>query len=114
MPAIDAPASKWKGASIDERSTESLPLMAASTTAVSSTDRQIGPILSSDQHSAIAPVRETRPKVGRSPVVPQRWLGDVIEPSVSVPMANAQSAEAVADADPALDPLEPSFRFHGL
>lgn len=74
----------------------------------------MGPTLSSDGHSAMAPCRETRPKVGRKPVVPQRWLGEVIEPSVSVPMEKAQSPAAVADADPALEPLEPSSRFHGF
>jgi len=37
----------------------------------SSTPRVIGPNLSSDQHSVIAPVRGTRPYVGRSPVTPQ-------------------------------------------
>ena len=82
--------------------------------AVSSAARQIGPTLSSDQHSAMPPARDTRPKVGRSPVVPQRWLGDVIEPSVSVPMEKPHSPAAVADAEPALDPLDPSLRFHGL
>src|SRR5260370_34075444 len=88
--------------------------MAASTIAVSSTYRQIGPTLSSDQQSAIAPAREIRPNVGLSPVAPQRWLGDVMDPSVSVPIEKAHSPAAVAEADPALEPLEPSLRFHGL
>ena len=82
--------------------------------AQSSTERQIGPILSSVQHSAIAPARDTRPKVGRSPVVPQRCDGEVIEPSVSVPIENPQSPAEVAEAEPALDPLAPSFRLNGL
>src|SRR5271167_49934 len=111
MPAL---TSKWKGASIDERSAMSAPLMATSTIAVSSTDRQIGPTLSSDQHNVIAPARETRPKVGRRPVVPQRWQGEVIEPSVSVPIEKAHSPAAVAEAEPALVPLDPSLRFQGL
>src|SRR5256885_8645114 len=38
--------------------------------------------------SAIAPVRGTRPKVGRRPVVPQRVDGEEIEPSVSLPTEN--------------------------
>src|SRR4051812_32918825 len=83
------------------------PWMASSTTAQSSTARQIGPILSMLQHKAIAPVRGTRPNVGRRPVVPQRVLGEEIEPSVSVPIANATQPAAVADADPADDPLDP-------
>jgi len=103
-----------KGASIELRSAGSPPLIAASTSAQSSTERQIGPILSTDQQSAIAPARLTRPKVGRRPVVPQRCEGEVIEPSVSVPIANAQSPATVAEAEPALEPLEPSFRFQGL
>src|ERR1700722_19694399 len=103
MPEISAPASKRNGASIEKRSAPSGPLIAASTMPVSSTKRQMGPILSSDQQSAMPPARDTRPKVGRRPVVPQRWLGEVIDPSVSVPIP-----------DPALDPLEPSLRFQGL
>src|SRR5277367_668168 len=114
MREISASASKRNGASIEKRSALSAPLIAASTSPVSSTKRQIGPTLSSDQQSAMPPARGTRPKVGRRPVVPQRWLGDVIEPSVSVPIENAQRPAAVAEADPALDPLEPSLRFHGL
>ena len=46
--------------------------------------------------------------------MPQRWQGEVIEPSVSVPIAKAQRPAAVADAEPALEPLEPSLRFQGL
>jgi hypothetical protein len=60
------------------------------------------------------PVRGTRPNVGLSPVVPQRCDGEVMEPSVSVPIAKAHRPAAVAEADPAEDPLDPSFRFHGL
>ena len=48
----------------------------------------MGPSLSSDQHSVIAPVRGTRPKVGRRPVTPQRMLGATMLPSVSLPIAN--------------------------
>src|SRR5262249_30886453 len=75
---------------------------------------QIGPILSIDHESAMAPARLTRPKVGRSPVTPQRVDGDTIEPHVSVPIAKATQPAEVADADPADEPLEPSSRFHGL
>jgi len=44
----------------------------------------------------MAPVRATRPKVGRRPVDPQRCEGETMEPSVSVPMAKAHRAAAVA------------------
>ena len=37
-------------------------------------------------------------------MVPQRVEGETIEPQVSVPMANATSPAAVAEADPAEDP----------
>src|ERR1700735_3995987 len=109
MPEISAPASKQNGASIEKRSAPSAPLIAASTSPVSSTKRQMGPILSSDQQSAIPPARDTRPKVGRRPVVPQRWLGEVIDPSVSVPIEKSHRPAAGAGADPALGPLGPSF-----
>src|SRR5580658_6452457 len=114
MREISASALKRNGTSIEKRSAPSAPLIAASTTPVSSTKRQMGPTLSSDQQSAMPPARETRPKVGRNPVVPQRWLGEVIDPSVSVPIEKAHNPAAVAEADPALDPLEPSLRFQGL
>ncbi len=74
----------------------------------------MGPILSIDHDRAIAPWRLTRPKVGRSPVAPQRVHGDRIEPRVSVPMAKPTSPAATADAGPAEEPLEPSSGFHGL
>src|SRR5215467_2533453 len=66
------------------------------------------------QERAMAPVRGTRPKVGRKPVVPQRVEGEEIDPSVSEPMAKATQPAAVAEADPADDPLEPCFVFQGL
>ena len=55
----------------------------------------------------MAPVRGTKPNVGRRPVQPQRVDGDEIEPSVSEPMLNATQPAAVADAGPAEEPLEP-------
>src|SRR5690348_77896 len=66
------------------------------------------------QDSAIAPVRGTKPNVGRRPVQPQRVDGDEIEPNVSDPMLNATQPAVVADAGPADDPLEPCAGFHGL
>src|SRR5262245_5108457 len=88
--------------------------MASRTKAVSSTLRQIGPSLSMLQESAIAPVRGTNPNVGRSPVQPQRVLGDEIDPSVSDPSANATHPAATAEAEPAEEPLDPCAGFHGL
>ena len=88
--------------------------MASKTRAQSSTLRQMGPILSRLQHSAIAPWRLTRPKVGRRPDAPQRVEGETIEPSVSVPMAKPTSPATTAEAEPADEPLDPSSVFHGL
>ena len=80
----------------------------------SSTVRVIGPSLSSDQHSVIAPLRGTRPKVGRRPVTPHRIAGLTMLPPVSLPMENATSAAAVAAPGPALDPDAPSSSTHGF
>src|SRR5664279_677440 len=88
--------------------------MASSTSAQSSTERQIGPSLSMVQERAMAPVRGTRPKVGRRPVQPQRVLGEAMEPRVSDPIEKATQPDAVADAGPAEEPLDPCSVFHGL
>src|SRR5271163_3284772 len=88
--------------------------MAERTRAQSSTERQMGPILSMVQLRAMAPVRGTSPKLGLKPVAPQRVDGLDIDPSVSVPMAKPTQPAAVADAEPALEPLDPCFGFQGL
>src|ERR1700732_4232224 len=62
----------------------------------------------------MAPVRGTSPNVGRSPVAPQRVLGEEIDPSVSVPIANPTHPAAAELALPAEDPLDPCFMFQGL
>src|ERR1700733_7961057 len=80
----------------------------------SSTPRVIGPNLSSDQHSVIAPVRGTRPYVGRNPVTPHRMLGATMLPPVSLPTANPTRPAAVPAPGPELDPEEPSSRSHGF
>src|SRR4029077_15545467 len=90
------------------------PEIACSTSIASSTLRVIGPSLSSDQHSVIAPVRATRPYVGRNPVNPQRMLGPTMLPPVSLPIANATNPAAVAAPGPALEPDEPSSSSHGF
>jgi hypothetical protein len=45
--------------------------------------------------------------VGLSDVIPQRRLGETMEPCVSVPMLKATQPAAVAEAGPADDPLDP-------
>src|SRR5215467_720817 len=74
----------------------------------------MGPSLSIVQERAMAPVRGTNPNVGRRPVVPQRVEGDEMDPSDSEPMAKATQPAAVAEADPADDPLDPCLLFQGL
>src|SRR5689334_18442196 len=101
---MSSEASQAKGTELTEPSCPSGPWIASRTTAQSSAARQIGPILSMVQVRAMAPVRGTRPKVGRNPVVPQRVQGDEIDPSVSVPIAKATQPAAVAEAEPADDP----------
>src|ERR1700758_756502 len=88
--------------------------MTRSTSNVSSTPRAIGPSLSSDQHSVMAPVRGTRPNVARSPVTPQRIDGLTILPPVSLPIANPTSPAAVAAPGPALEPDDPSSSNQGF
>src|SRR5271167_1513164 len=96
------------------KSPASGPVIACSTSIASSTLRVIGPSLSSDQHSVIAPVRGTRPYVGRSPVTPQRMLGLTMLPPVSLPTEKPTSPAAVAEPGPALDPDAPSSSNHGF
>src|SRR5687768_6083718 len=102
------------GTSFTARSTVSGPWITEKTSAQSSALRHIGPILSIVQVSAMPPVRATRPKVGRKPEIPQTVAGDVIDPLVSVPMPKGTQPAAVADADPAEEPLEPLAGSHGL
>src|SRR5262252_4381357 len=90
------------------------PLIACSTSIASSTDRVMGPSLSSDQQRVMAPVRGTRPNVGRIPVMPQRIAGLTIDPPVSLPTEKATSAAAVAAPGPALDPEAPSSSSQGF
>src|SRR6478672_5340777 len=90
------------------------PLTACNTSTASSTDRVMGPSLSSDQHNVIAPVRATRPNVGRKPVTPQRIAGETMLPPVSLPIEKATNPAAVAAPGPALEPDAPSSSSHGF
>src|SRR5277367_481574 len=109
-----APASKSSLLGTLSTSPGSGPEMACSTSIVSSTLRVMGPSLSKDQHNVIAPVRGTRPYVGRSPVIPQRMDGLTMLPPVSLPMAKPTSPAAVAAPGPALDPEAPSSGSQGF
>src|SRR5580704_17746144 len=90
------------------------PYIAFNTNAQSSTERQMGPILSMVQLKPMAPYRLTLPYVGRRPVTPHRELGLTMEPSVSVPIENPTRPPAVTEAEPAEDPLDPVLMSHGL
>jgi len=92
----------------------SAPAMAASTSPQSSAVRQMGPILSIVHESAIAPYRLTRPNVGRSPLTPQHADGNMIDPHVSVPIANGTSAAPTDAPDPLDEPPLQYCRFHGV
>src|SRR5262245_66644709 len=74
----------------------------------------MGPSLSSDQQRVMAPVRGTRPNVGRRPVTPHRIAGATMLPPVSLPTENATSAAAVAAPGPALDPDAPPSSSQGV
>src|SRR2546428_2837490 len=88
--------------------------MTARTLPASSAVRAIGPILSSVHESAIAPLRETRPYVGRRPVTPQYADGVPIEPDVSLPSAYGTSPAATAAAGPLDEPSDQWSVFRGL
>src|SRR5215468_11527367 len=74
----------------------------------------MGPSLSSDQQSVIAPVRGTRPYVGLNPVIPQRMLGATMLPPVSLPIEKPTRPAAVAAPGPALEPDAPSSGSQGF
>jgi hypothetical protein len=76
--------------------------------------RVIGPSLSSDQHSVIAPVRGTRP-IGRAQAGDAAAHGRADDlPPVSLPIENATRPAAVAAPGPALEPDAPSSGSHGF
>src|SRR5580704_13621981 len=80
----------------------------------SSAVRAIGPILSSEYARAIAPYRLTLPNVGRKPEIPQNPEGQMIEPHVSVPIANAAIAAETIAPDPLDEPQVQQPSFHGF
>tara|TARA_B100000965_G_C19246216_1_gene606626 strand:+ start:481 stop:666 length:186 start_codon:yes stop_codon:yes gene_type:complete len=59
------------------------------------------------QDKVINPSVETELNVGLNPVTPHLVEGDTIDPSVSVPIANATKPAEAAEAEPAEEPLEP-------
>ena len=82
----------------------SLPAIAVSSIAASRTVWVMGPAVSCVWLIGTIPLRETSPTVGFSPTRPFMDDGQLIEPSVSVPMAAAAMPAATAAAEPELDP----------
>ena len=82
----------------------SLPAIAWSRIAASRTLRVIGPAVSWLCEIGTMRLRETRPTVGFSPTRPLIEAGQVIEPSVSVPIAAAARLAAAAAPLPELEP----------
>ena len=99
---------------MSDGSSGSDPWIRSRTSSQSLAERAKGPSLSSDQESAIAPCRDTRPNVGRSPETPQNDDGQRIDPQVSEPMANGTSAAATAAPAPDDEPHVQRSRFQGL
>ena len=101
-------------ASLVAGSVGSVPAMALSKAAASATVRVMGPAVSCSGEIGTMPVRETRPTVGFRPTIPVIAAGQVIEPSVSVPMARAASPAAIAAPDPADEPQAVRSKEWGL
>ena len=73
-----------------------------------------GPGESCDDEIGTIPSRGTRPTVGLSPTHPLNAAGQVIEPSVSVPIAKRVMPAPTAAPLPELDPPAERFRAYGL
>ena len=73
-----------------------------------------GPTRSSDQLSASAPARLTRPYVGFTPTRPHCDAGIRIEPPVSDPIAPITAPAATAAPEPPLEPPGLRSRSHGF
>ncbi len=81
---------------------------------MSRTVRAIGPGASWLLLSGTTPPVESRPTVGLRPTTPFSELGQVMEPSVSVPTASGASPAANAAPDPDDDPPALRSSAHGL
>src|SRR5689334_23897823 len=88
--------------------------MAVSSWAASRTLAVIGPAVSWLWLIGTMWVRLTRPTVGLRPTMPLTALGQVTDPSVSVPMAKRTSPAATAAPDPLEEPQVLRSSAHGL
>src|SRR5207245_8918865 len=82
----------------------STPTSAPSTAAASATVRPNGPTVSCVTEIGITPARLVSPTVGLIPNTPLTPAGQMIDPSVSVPIDTVTRFAATAIAEPELDP----------
>ena len=90
------------------------PTIAASSTAASATLRVIGPAVSWLLEIGMMPLRLTRPTVGFMPTRPVTDDGQMMLPSVSVPMPPAARLAAIALPVPELEPQGLRSSTYGL
>ena len=83
-------------------------------TAQSATEREMGPMVSTDHEAPSTAYRLTLPHEGRSPTSPQLAAGCRMEPAVSSPKEVAQRKAAVAAPEPVLEVPGLRVRSHGL
>ena len=91
-----------------------MPARTSRRRATSSTVRAIGPGLSWLALMGTTPCVDTAPTVGLIPATPLSDAGQVMDPSVSVPMASGARPAATAAADPEEDPPGLRSRAQGL
>src|SRR5687768_15009402 len=92
----------------------SAPASTPRTMAASATERVIGPGVSCEWDMGMMPERLTSPTVGLRPTIPEIDAGLTIDPSVSVPIANAARFAETATAEPELEPLGLRSSAYGL
>src|SRR5271154_3839858 len=98
----------------DKGSAGCSPLIASSSSAISSTLRAIGPWTVRLRSILKAGLCGTRPMLGRKPTTPQKLAGLRSEPPMSVPWASQAVPAANATAPPPVEPEAERDRFHGL
>ncbi len=82
--------------------------------AISRTDRAIGPIVLSVRASSKHGPLATTPWVGFNPTMPQKEAGILIEPPISVPRASGVIPAATTAPEPPLDPPGVQSSRHGF
>src|SRR5260370_18772703 len=88
--------------------------MAPSSAAASATVRPKGPTVSWVAEIGMTPARLVSPTVGLMPTTPLTPEGQIIDPSVSVPIETVTRLAATGIAGPELDPHRGRARAHGF